>query len=148
MAHGKGQSQHDAGNEPENHEVQSAGMILLVEPDRATRKLYGRTLGRFWQVVEVQSAAAARLRLGDPTLAAVVIEPFEGTLDEGWALLRSVRHSSNGAQIPVIVCSVVDERRAAYALGATSYLLKPVSPQQLIHELQRSLGPSPSLDKE
>lgn len=122
--------------------------ILLVEPDRATRKLYARAVGRHWQVIEADSAAAAGRLLVNHLPLAVVMEPYEGTLDAGWALLRGLRQGTDGSRIAVVVCSVVDERRTAYALGATSYLLKPVSPQQLIHALQRAIGSIQSLDKE
>ena len=145
MAHATGPPNLKSGTEPGE---QARGAILLVEPDRATRKLYARAVARFWRVIEAQSAAEAQDQLGDDPPLAVVIEPFERTLEEGWALLRSVRHRRDGSHIPVVVCSVVDERRTAYALGATSYLLKPVSPQQLIDELQRVLGSTTSLDKE
>ncbi|MGL4648548.1 MAG: hypothetical protein ACRC1H_04005 [Caldilineaceae bacterium] len=42
----------------------------------------------------------------------------------------------------VVLCSVLDERRVAYALGASLCLLKPVSPQTLVTELQRLLNTS------
>jgi hypothetical protein len=41
------------------------------------------------------------------------------------------------ARIPVIVCSIVDNRPLGYSLGASDYLLKPIDPQILTQTLDR-----------
>jgi hypothetical protein len=91
---------------------------------------------------------------------AVVLEPYPAGLGGGlesnghdqmasaWAFLQDGAAAFNGT-IPFIVCSVIDERRTAYALGAALYLLKPLSPQQLVAELHRLLDAAEApIDKE
>ncbi len=118
--------------------------VLLIEPDLATRQLYSRALMHAWQVIEAAHVDEARGHIANPPPAVVVLEPYaaglghEGDLERAWQFMQQAAAGPNGA--PFVICSVVDERRTAYALGAALYLLKPVSPHQLVFELQRLLG--------
>ncbi len=125
-----------------------ANAVLLVEPDQATRQLYAREVGRFWHVYQAATIEAGQALLRSETILAVVFEPFltvlagsvdqtsDATIATAWEFLREGAASG----VPFIICSVVDERRTAYSAGAALYLLKPLSPQQLVVELQRLLG--------
>jgi CheY-like chemotaxis protein len=69
--------------------------------------------------------------------------PVAVTLDvmmpemDGWRVLQAMRADRHLASIPVIVCSIVDNRPLGYSLGASDYLLKPVDPQTLTDTLDR-----------
>jgi CheY-like chemotaxis protein len=88
----------------------------------------------------------ARWRIEEEAPAIVVLEPYQGSpagvadLDAAWVFVRWVL--SLEPRISVVLCSVLDERRVAYALGASLCLLKPVAPQALVAELQRLLNAS------
>lgn len=56
---------------------------------------------------------------------------------DGWRVLQAMRAERSLASIPVIVCSIVDNRPLGYSLGASDYLLKPVDPQTLTDTLDR-----------
>jgi CheY-like chemotaxis protein len=56
---------------------------------------------------------------------------------DGWRVLQAMRADRRLASIPVIVCSIVDNRPLGYSLGASDYLLKPVDPQTLTDTLDR-----------
>ncbi len=58
---------------------------------------------------------------------------------DGWQVLAELKAAADTAGIPVIIASVVDERRRGLALGADVYLLKPVSRDDLVDAL-RSVG--------
>jgi CheY-like chemotaxis protein len=70
-------------------------------------------------------------------------DPVAVTLDvmmpemDGWRVLQAMRADQRLASIPVIVCSIVDNRPLGYSLGASDYLLKPVDPQALTDTLDR-----------
>ncbi|HEY9649981.1 MAG TPA: response regulator, partial [Coleofasciculaceae cyanobacterium] len=92
--------------------------------------------------------------------AAVVIHPQgEGTLEtvlrfdpdviildlllphlSGWEVLTQLKANPATQTIPVLVISVVDERSRALALGASEYLLKPISRQQFQLTLSKILS--------
>ena len=73
------------------------------------------------------------------------LEPSAITLDimmpgmDGWRVLQSLKSEPRTALIPVIVCSIVDNRPLGYRLGASDYLIKPVDPAVLTRSL-RSVG--------
>jgi CheY-like chemotaxis protein len=76
-------------------------------------------------------------------------KPFAITLDilmpqqDGWQLLHELKSDSVTRGIPVIVLSVVDNRKLAYRLGAFECLLKPVERELMIATLER-IAPSRS----
>lgn len=51
---------------------------------------------------------------------------------DGWELLQDLKMASGTRNIPVGVCSVLHEPDIAISLGATSYLSKPISQNQLL----------------
>jgi len=62
---------------------------------------------------------------------------------DGWDLLRKLHASPFCAGTPVIVCSVMADKKLALALGATTCLRKPVWRQQLLDAFQHALSPAP-----
>jgi CheY-like chemotaxis protein len=59
---------------------------------------------------------------------------------DGWELLASLTNHPQASSIPVIVCSVVRGEDLAPALGAVSYLPKPVRPLQFIEALDQAVN--------
>ncbi|WP_017302125.1 PAS domain-containing protein [Nodosilinea nodulosa] len=55
----------------------------------------------------------------------------------GWEVLRQLKASPQTRSIPVIVVSVIDERSYGLSLGASEYLVKPISRDQLQQALER-----------
>lgn len=53
----------------------------------------------------------------------------------GWHLLHELRHHAATAQIPIVVCSVINQESLAKTLGAAAYLAKPVHRQAFIQTL-------------
>ena len=56
---------------------------------------------------------------------------------DGWQVLDSLKADPTTAAIPVIVVSILDERGRGLALGATEYLVKPVSREEVLEALAR-----------
>lgn len=114
--------------------------VLLIEPDLATRQLYSRALQRMWSVLALSDVETALSAPAIKTLHAAVIEPYIGDQEIDWGQLAQLRDKLRASQqIPLILCSTLDARGAGYAWGATAYLLKPVSPEQLVRELASRL---------
>jgi DNA-binding response OmpR family regulator len=51
--------------------------------------------------------------------------------------LADLRRKRETSWIPIIVVSVLEERDRALQLGATDYLIKPVSREELVTVLQK-----------
>jgi signal transduction histidine kinase/CheY-like chemotaxis protein len=56
---------------------------------------------------------------------------------DGWDLLVRLKEEPETREIPVVIVSIVEERGKGFALGATDYLVKPVSREELVNVLQR-----------
>jgi DNA-binding response OmpR family regulator len=74
--------------------------------------------------------------------AAIVLDVLLPGLD-GWEFLARAKADSTLAPIPVIVVSILQERSRALALGATDYLVKPVSRDDLVATVWRRVAPVP-----
>jgi CheY-like chemotaxis protein len=57
---------------------------------------------------------------------------------DGWEVLQRLRNMPETAQIPVVICSIFNDPKLAYSLGATALLTKPVKREELF-EILRSL---------
>jgi CheY-like chemotaxis protein len=86
---------------------------------------------------------------GDDVLAkARQLQPDVITLDMimpgkgGWMILSELKANPVTARIPVVVVSIVDDKRGALAMGAAECLVKPVSKEVLLKALLRQLPDS------
>lgn len=109
----------------------AARAVLIVENDPSTRELYRRALSQAYEVIASADSKEALALLQTRAVDAVVLEPGPpgGT---GWSLLAELRRDPARHAIPVILCTTQDERRRGLELGATSYLVKPVLPTELL----------------
>jgi len=68
-------------------------------------------------------------------------KPYAITLDiimpgrDGWDILQELKSMPDTANIPVIIASITDNRDLGISMGAIAYLLKPISPDELIRVL-------------
>jgi CheY-like chemotaxis protein len=56
---------------------------------------------------------------------------------DGWDVLRALKADPAIADIPVVICSILDNRELGYSLGAVEYLVKPVSRQEVLAAIGR-----------
>jgi CheY-like chemotaxis protein len=56
---------------------------------------------------------------------------------DGWELLGKFRHHPQTGQIPIIVCTILSQKELALSLGASGFIHKPVTRQNLLLELDR-----------
>ena len=74
--------------------------------------------------------------------AAITLDVMTPAVD-GWEALRRIKADRRTADVPVLVCSVLQEASLARALGAAGFIAKPVSPQQLRAALDQCRRPPP-----
>lgn len=79
---------------------------------------------------------------GDEAIAkAREFQPFAMTLDvmlpgrDGWEVIQTLKADPRTAEIPIIMLSMLDNRQLGYSLGASDYLVKPVSRNDLLQRL-------------
>lgn len=110
-------------------------VVLVVDNHPHFIGLVARYLaGQAWEVVGAQDVHRA-LELALEVRPRVILLDVMLPGQDGWDLFLSLRARPETRQTPVVICSVLYEPQVAKALGAVSYLAKPVSQAQLLETL-------------
>jgi CheY-like chemotaxis protein len=109
----------------------TSSRVLLIDNDAATRDLAQRMLAK--EGFEMLHAASGQegLRLATEQRPDVILLDVILPDQDGWAVLTAITTKLELAGIPVIVVTTADERGLAETLGATAYLSKPVTVEEL-----------------
>ncbi len=113
-------------------------VVLVIDDDAASLELIRDYLDGC-QVISTQNPSeglyiAHRIR---PDL--IITDVMMPTMS-GWDVLKNLRTDPLTAAIPIIVMSILDQRSQGMALGASSYLVKPVRREMLLAEVEQVLN--------
>jgi signal transduction histidine kinase/DNA-binding response OmpR family regulator/PAS domain-containing protein len=112
-------------------------VILAIDDDLQVIKLYERFL---------QTSGYKVVPLTQPKLAvekAKSLKPFAITLDimmpevDGWQVIHALKNDPQTKDIPVIICSILEEEEKGFSLGASDYLVKPFLQEDLVNAVYR-----------
>ena len=113
----------------------SAPLVLLVEDDQGSVDLMSAYLeGSGYQVAVARNGTDGLAAAREQRPVAVVLDIQLPGID-GWDVLSALRGDPDTESTPVVVVSVVDERARGTALGASAYLVKPVSRDDVLATL-------------
>jgi signal transduction histidine kinase/ActR/RegA family two-component response regulator len=109
----------------------STRTVLLIDQDAPTRELVQRLIAK--EGLEMLYAATGQegLRLATERKPDVILLDVMLPDQDGWAVLTAITTKLELASIPVVVVTAADERGLATTLGATAYLSKPISQDEL-----------------
>jgi len=77
----------------------------------------------------------------DAVEKAKALNPKAITLDilmpemDGWQVLQNLKKTPETQDIPVIIVSILDDKRLGFSLGATEYIVKPIAKNILLKKL-------------
>jgi signal transduction histidine kinase/CheY-like chemotaxis protein len=115
-------------------------LILVVDDDATVRELVVRHLERAGFAAVAARGGQEGLRLvRELRPAAVTLDIMMPDLD-GWTVLAAIKGDPALASIPVVLMSIVEEKKRGYALGAADYLVKPVDRSKLVETLTSICG--------
>ena len=115
--------------------ISQQGTLLVIDDNVSFINLFRRYLaGHAWNVVGAISGSEARQILTELHPAVILLDVMMPK-EDGWELLCTLKTTRETQQIPVIICSVLNEPGLASSLGASAYLPKPVSQQSLLRTL-------------
>ncbi|MEW9123898.1 MAG: response regulator [Thermotaleaceae bacterium] len=112
--------------------LQPTRKILCIDDDPNVQRLYKQYLGE--GEFEVYSL------VGDEDISKEIktIQPDVIVLDimlphkDGWEILAELKKNPDTRKIPVIMASVLSEKKLAYQMRADEYLIKPVEQQEFL----------------
>jgi len=119
------------------HLISGENIILSIDDDAQVISLYDRFLRPHGYEV---------IPLTDPTQAvqkARELKPFAITLDimmpqkDGWQVLKDLKKDEQTRDIPIMICSILEEEEKGFNLGASEYLVKPFLQDDLASAIQR-----------
>jgi len=109
--------------------------ILIIENDPPTLELYRRELGRDFRVLACFSKSETLDAIDSQSPKAIILEPA-ALNEEGWDLLNAIVTLPDRS-LPVILCTILDERKRGLQEGAAACLIKPVLPAALLETLHK-----------
>jgi len=109
--------------------------VLVIDDNPEVVELVSKYIGDEYRVVGL---------LGGETAVAMAIElrPAVITLDimmpgkDGWQVLYELKQNQATQDIPVLILSIVDNRKLGFSLGAAEYIVKPVDRNLLLRKLR------------
>ena len=124
-------------HQPQQEIPDGKRVILAIDDDLQVINLYERYLNpRGYHIVP----------LTDPTKAheyILELKPYAVTLDimmpnkDGWSVLTEIKSDPVIRDIPVVICSILEQEDKGFSLGAADYLLKPILEDDLVHAMDR-----------
>ncbi|MGD1899793.1 MAG: response regulator [Phormidesmis sp.] len=111
--------------------------VLVIDDSDSVRDLTSRALMQVGYRVLTATNGKIGLQMAAEELPdAILLDVMMPEMD-GWSVLRSLKLSPQLTHIPVIMMTITDDKGTGYALGASDYLLKPVSSDHLISVLRK-----------
>lgn len=114
--------------------------ILVVDDNAGLVALFQRYLGGHDVYVVGATSGEQALLLARELRPRVITLDVMMPHEDGWEILQKLEGAPDTRHIPVIVCSVLNERELALAMGASDYLVKPINQMELLAALRRWLG--------
>ena len=111
--------------------------ILVVDDDPTVLELMQRHLSREGFRVLTAADGEEGLRLARQARPRVITLDVMMPGMDGWAVLAALKKDPELAEIPVLLCTMLDDRSMGFALGASEFLTKPIDRNHLIAVLRR-----------
>jgi len=109
--------------------------VLIIDDNEGLLALFSAYLmGTPYEALCARDADEG-LALIQKTIPDAIVLDIMMAGQDGWLLLQKLTNGQRTHDIPIIVCSVIDDPELAFALGAKAYLKKPASRQALLQAL-------------
>ena len=117
--------------------------ILVIDDDPTIRDLMTRHLEKNnFSVLQALDGAQGIKMAREYKPDAITLDILMPEMD-GWSVLRTLKADKEVAHIPVVMASIIDEKKKGFSLGAADYLSKPVERDRLIGSIGKLLGSKP-----
>ena len=120
--------------------------VLLVDDDPIFRDSIAIVLGTRYEIVAAGNGAEAAARVAELHPDLIILDVMMDHLSEGFDVARRLRKDPATATIPIMMLTGVDRVYNVRMevdetwVPADRYLEKPVSPQQILQEVEDLIG--------
>jgi signal transduction histidine kinase/CheY-like chemotaxis protein len=130
--------------EPRLEEKPATGsLLLLIEDDMNFATYLTERLNREgYRIQTIRFETATFEFIVEQSPALIVLDILQGYDEPGWPLLAELKEHPATQNIPVLVCSALNDPERVRKMGASSYVLKPVDEDLLLGEIARLLDAS------
>jgi PAS domain S-box-containing protein len=111
--------------------------VLVIDDDPSVRDLLQRFLSKEGYAVECVSSGEEGLQRAKELIPMAIILDVMMPHKDGWAVLQEIKGNPVLKSVPVVMYTMVDERNFGLAIGATEYLIKPVSREKILQALDK-----------
>lgn len=116
--------------------VFQAQTVLVIDDNADFIQLVERYLtGTRYRVAGERNPSLALAAAEKHTPAVILLDVMMPHID-GWEVLGRLRTHPATASIPIMVCTILPQEELALSLGASAYLRKPISQEQLLTVLE------------
>ncbi len=112
-------------------------MILVIDDDKAAREIVARFLEKEGYRVETAASGEEGLRRARELHPDVITLDVMMPMMDGWSVLAVLKADTQLASIPVVMMTMVDNKKMGYTLGAADYLIKPIDKDRLQQVLDK-----------
>jgi len=134
------------GQEPVVHftlPTAAQATVLAIDDNEGLFRLFERYLAQHrYRLVGTQNGDRG-IELARELRPAVITLDVMMPDQDGWETLQTLCTEPLTRDIPVIVCTVLDEPELAFSLGARAYLKKPIERADLLSALEQVLNQNP-----
>ena len=109
----------------------STQTILVIDDDPATGDLIKRSFADKGFKVISTTHPEEGLKLAKEHHPNIIILDVMMPKVDGWELLSQFKHNSELSTIPVVMSTFVDDKNMGFTLGASDYLVKPLSSEKI-----------------
>ncbi len=119
-------------------------LVLIVDDEAPARELLAGYLESDYQIAMAESGAEAIKKASQLRPDAIIMDVMMPG-GNGFEVLATLRSAPSTANIPIILVSIVDQKRVGFALGAADYLVKPIGKAVLLETIRKHV-PDPAND--
>jgi len=117
--------------------------VLVIDDELDALNILARHLiSEGYQVITAQGGKEGLKLAKTLQPAAITLDVMMPNID-GWSVLSELKNDPDTAHIPVVMCTIMEEKQKGFALGASEYLTKPVDRKKLASIMKRYKCPSP-----
>ena len=113
----------------------SQKIVLAIDDNPDGIDIIRKYLGEEYTVIGLLSGENAVERAKGLRPLAITLDILMPGMD-GWQVLRDLKENPETRNIPVIIVSILDDKRLGFSLGAADYMVKPVAKEVLLKRLQ------------